>query len=133
MGKDLAYMDMAVLPSTNLIKNHVPEKFTTVQEIIAHISVWAKEFIQLYKKGRAYKKLHDGSYDFDVAMDMYYSFWVVVPISHQHVKYEMLKEAGICYTCTCPIFQHYYCCKVTHGGSNVPALPPYIRLGRRYS
>ena len=39
------------------------------------------------------------------------AFWVLEPIRRYHKQYEQLKEIGICYTCTCPEFQHYYRCK----------------------
>ena len=58
-----------------------------------------------------YKKLTDGSWDFDVFMDMIFSFWVLKPIPKSFPKHEELLECGICYTCTCPAFNHYFVCK----------------------
>ena len=45
----------------------------------------------MIKKGPGYKKYHDGMWDFDIAMDMYFSFHIVKPLPSNHVKYEMLK------------------------------------------
>jgi hypothetical protein len=103
--------DAVVVPSTNLIKNHVPATCTTVKDILGHISVWAKEFKQLQRKGAKFNKLNNGDWDFDVAMDMMFSFWILRPIPRYHPKRELLREAGICYSCTCPDFQHYHRCK----------------------
>ena len=48
---------------------------------------------------------------FDVLMDMLFSFWVLKPIPDDHPKKELLRENGITFSCTCPHYNHYHCCK----------------------
>ena len=108
------FKQSVIFPSTELIKKYkpdIPDRPVTVAEQINHIRVWAKEFIGMLKNPKAYVKLHDGSWDFDVLCDMLNSFWVLTPITDGHPKYKALKEAGICYKCTCPSFLHYHVCK----------------------
>ena len=38
------------------------------------------------KNPAGYTKMHDGSWDFDLAVDMLYSFWSVTPLSIEHPK-----------------------------------------------
>ena len=38
------------------------------------------------KNPGGYAKMHDGSWDFDLAVDMLYSFWSVTPLSVEHPK-----------------------------------------------
>lgn len=90
------------------------------------------------KNPKGYKKLTNGDWDFDVMMDMVFSFFTIkkVPASHPKVCHraprthrirartrahalapavymqaELLLQAGIAYTCSCPRFMHYYYCK----------------------
>lgn len=129
--------DVVALPSVSLLRDHMPDNLTTAQEqVLPHAPVlrpafsshplsascsqvdylrtWAKEFIQLYKKPRTYKKLdmalHD-AWDFDTLMDMVFSFWVMTPITSTDFKHDVLKGAGVCYKCTCPDYLHYHRCK----------------------
>ena len=37
-------------------------------------------------KPESYCKLYDGSWDFDLAVDMLFSFWTVTPLSVAHPK-----------------------------------------------
>lgn len=99
-----------ILPSTEVIKL-LPEALTTVHDQLIHMRTWIVEFRDLYKKPKTYTKLTDGSWDFNVTVDMLYSFWVLSKITDAHPRHLLLKEAGICYECTCPQFQHYYYCK----------------------
>ena len=47
-----------------------------------------KEYIALMKNPTSYHKLTDETWDFDVFMDMCFSFWTLAPItsSHKHVR-----------------------------------------------
>ena len=38
------------------------------------------------KNPEGYKKMYDGSWDFDLGMDMLFSFWTVTPLSVAHPK-----------------------------------------------
>ena len=60
-----------------------------------------------------YTKLGNGEWDFDILMDMLFSFWVLRPIPDGHPRRGALLEAGTAYTCTCPKFLHYHSCKHT--------------------
>lgn len=50
---------------------------------------------QLVKKGNKFTKLHDGSWNLDILLDMMFSFWVLTPISDTNPRNRMLIEAGI--------------------------------------
>ena len=65
----------------------------------------------MYQKGGDYQKLNDGTWDFDTAADMMFSFWVLSPVPKWHPKREELAEVGIKYMCNCPQFNHYHVCK----------------------
>ena len=94
-----------------MVKEHIPESITTAKEKMEYMKVWAREFMGIKKKCGGYTKFHDGSWTFHIACDMTTAFWVLEPIRRSHKQYEQLKEIGICYTCTCPDFQHYFRCK----------------------
>ena len=98
------------------IKQHVPDSCKTAEEKKQHIKVWAKDFKSILFKPRTFILTKDGKagrdlWDLDVAFDMVNSFWVLEKITDAHPKCEELRTAGICYTCSCPSFLHYYCCK----------------------
>ena len=99
-----------IYPSEKLFDDIPPEK-SSIEEKRAHIKVWAQEFSGMMKNPKKYKKLIDGSWDFDVLMDMVFSFWVLSPIPEDHTKKEVLAEAGMVYSCNCPRFMHYHTCK----------------------
>jgi len=84
----------------------------------------------MHKNPTGYYKLTDGSWDFDVFMDMVYSFWILYQIPEDHKKVKVgfpspflfhpclhllqvstLRDIGIAFTCSCPRFQHYHTCK----------------------
>ena len=58
-----------VVPSEKLITDMVPKELSTVEAKRAHIKTWALEFQALQKNPSGYKKLKDGSWDFDIFMD----------------------------------------------------------------
>lgn len=76
-----------------------------------YIGTWLREYWQLYLKGPKCAKLTKNEYDFDLLVDMLFSFWVLKPIPKSHPKLKALQEKGIFYTCTCPEFLHYHSCK----------------------
>jgi hypothetical protein len=90
-----------VFPSCTLLEpqskgGHMPDDAnTTAQKIAALKNTWAKEYIQLVKKGNKFTKLHDGSWNLDILLDMMFSFWVLTPISDTNPRNRMLIEAGI--------------------------------------
>ena len=47
---------------------------------------WAREFCGMFKNPAGYKKLVNGTWDFDIAMDMAFSFWMVTPLNEAHPK-----------------------------------------------
>ena len=65
---DLA--DCVVIPSTAMIKEHMPEEATSVKDKMEFLKVWAREFMGIKKKRAGYEKFHNGSWDFDTACDM---------------------------------------------------------------
>ena len=100
-----------IFPSEKLLDDHIPADCKTVDEVRTHIKQWAAEYRNLLKNPTGYYKLTDGSWDFDILVDMLFSFWVLTPIPTSHKKYFALREVGIVYTCTCPQFNHYHVCK----------------------
>lgn len=92
-GKKEEYKDFVVLPSTNLLKHHIPEDLKTVNQQVAHMKVWLKEFCEMKKKGADYVKWHNGSWNFDIAMDMYFSFWILEPIRRFHPRCAPIESA----------------------------------------
>lgn len=90
-----------------MIKDHIPASVTTIAGQRNHIATWAREFKGIVKNPMGYTKLVDGSWDFDVLMDMLFSFWVLKPIPEDHPKKELLRENGITFSCTCPHYNHY--------------------------
>ena len=105
------YGDAMVLPSVALIREHMPATTTQVEDQRKFIKTWALEHIALVKNPKSYKKATDGTWSFDVIMDMLFSFWVLAPIPDDHLRKEDLAAAGIYYTCTCPQYSHYHVCK----------------------
>ena len=65
----------------------------------------------MMKNPTSYKKLTDGSWNFELICDMLYSFWELEEIEATHPRKKELTEAGICFYCTCPQFHHYHECK----------------------
>ena len=59
-----------VFPSEKLIEDHIPASETTIEAKRAVIKTWALEFVAMNKNPKGYKKLTDGSWDFDIFMDM---------------------------------------------------------------
>ena len=100
-----------IVPSENLIKEHVPDSCKTADEKRAHIKVWAKEFSQMLKKGSKYSKFHNGEWDFDIGADMMFSFWLLHEVPTKHPHRQALFENGIAYRCSCNNFTHYHVCK----------------------
>jgi hypothetical protein len=96
---------LILIPSTTLVRDHIPESCDTVAKKQEYIKVWSKEFLDLYKKQGKYDKLTksvaNGGWDFDLLNDMIYSFWILTAIKEDHPKHKMLKEAGIAYA-RCP-------------------------------
>ena len=92
-------------PSCRLLEpkskgGHMPDDADTTAKKIAALNTWGKEYMQLIKKKNKYEKLHDGSWDLDVLLDMMFSFWVLHPIEATDPRSRMLLEAGIaCVTC----------------------------------
>ena len=103
--------DSFVVPSEKLLDDLVPKQVATVAEKRTYIKTWANEFVAMMRNPKTYKKLTDGSYDFDILCDMAFSFWVITPIPASHKKKEVLAGVGIKFTCTCPRFGHYHVCK----------------------
>ena len=97
--------DSFVFPSCRLLEpkskgGHMPDDADTTAKKIAALNTWGKEYMQLIKKKNKYEKLHDGSWDLDVLLDMMFSFWVLHPIEATDPRSRMLLEAGIaCVTC----------------------------------
>ena len=110
MNLSFKMADSVVVPSKQLISS-IPKNLTTFGEKKTYIKTWAREFSGMCKNPAGYKKLVDGTWDFDTAMDMAFSFWMVTPLDVAHPKRDMLHNNGIFYTCTCPRFQHYFTCK----------------------
>ena len=98
-----------VVPSEKLI-GELPASCDTIEKQRAHIKIWVKEYIALRKNPDSYYKLTDGSWDLDILNDYMFSFWSLSEII-DHPKIEALRENGICFTCTCPQFNHYHSCK----------------------
>ena len=59
------------------------------------MKVWVTEFISLHKNPTGYRKLHDGSWDFQTLADMLFSFWMIRAIPDTHKKAAQLLEVGI--------------------------------------
>ena len=61
---------------------------TSTTPLVPSLQVWVKEYIGLMKNPSSYHKLTDGSWDFDVFVDMCFSFWTLEPITsaHPHVR-----------------------------------------------
>ena len=72
---------------------------------------WVTEYRAMMKNPTSYKKLTDGSWNFELICDMLYSFWELEEIEATHPRKKELTEAGICFYCTCPQFHHYHECK----------------------
>jgi len=100
-----------ILPSEAMIKNHVPNTCDTVAKKRDHIKKWAEEFRGVCKNPGGYAKVVNGEWDFDILVDMIFSFCVLTPIDEKHPQYKRLKEIGIVFKCSCPRFQHYHFCK----------------------
>ena len=98
-----------VVPSEKLFDD-MPASCDTMDKQRAHIRLWVNEYVSLRRNPTSYYKLTDGSWDLDVFNDMVFSFWTISEIV-DHPKAEALREAGICYTCSCPQFNHYFNCK----------------------
>jgi hypothetical protein len=47
------------------------------------LQVWVKEYIALMKNPTSYHKLTDETWDFDVFMDMCFSFWMDARANHE--------------------------------------------------
>jgi len=77
-------------PNPNCPRRHLttltPTLTLTLNPHPTHNQIWAKEYIALMKNPTGYPKMHDGSWDFDLAVDMLYSFWSVTPLSAEHPK-----------------------------------------------
>ena len=65
--------DFFIFPSEKLIASF-PDEVKTVEQKRAHIKVWIKEYCNLMKNPTTYHKLFDGSWNFDIFMDMIFSF-----------------------------------------------------------
>ena len=100
-----------VFPSEKLLEDHLPPDADTVEAKRRHIKTWAKEFASLVKNPTGYYKLTSGEWDFDILMDMMFSFWVLRPVPPDHKQLDGLRKMGITYMCSCPKFQHYHYCK----------------------
>ena len=98
-----------VVPSEKLI-SELPASCDTIEKQRTYIKIWVKEYIALRKNPDSYYKLTDGSWDLDILNDYMFSFWSLSEII-DHPKLEALRENGICFTCTCPQFNHYHSCK----------------------
>jgi len=126
-----------VFPSTELLKDHLPEGVTKASDIITHLQTWAKEFILMFKRQRTYEKLFDGSWDFKLLCEMLNSFWILTPIPDEHPKAALLREVGIAYTCTCEPFLHYHVCKhclafgLSEGDVELPMRFSTAHVGKR--
>jgi hypothetical protein len=126
-----------VIPSEKLLDDMVPENLKTIDEKKAHIKKWATEYVAMMRNPSGYKKLLDGSWDFDILCDMAYSFWVLSPIPDTHKKAKVLAENGIKFTCTCPRFMHYHVCKhslawgIKFADVKVPLRFSTVHVGKR--
>jgi len=100
-----------IFPSEDLLQNHIPEDADTVDKRRQHIKKWVTEYRAMMKNPTSYKKLTDGSWNFELICDMLYSFWELEEIEAIHPRKKELTEAGICFYCTCPQFHHYHECK----------------------
>ena len=98
-----------IVPSEKLI-DEIPDSHNTMEKQREYIKTWVKEYIALRRNPVSYSKLTDGSWDLDILNDMMFSFWSLSEII-DHPKTEALRENGICFTCSCPQFNHYYNCK----------------------
>ena len=58
-----------------------------------------------------YTKFTDGTWDFNIAADMLFSFWLLEPLPEHHLKKAELNGIGIFHRCSCPQFNHYHICK----------------------
>ena len=131
------YGEYLIMPSENLLKNHMPDDCDTVTKKRDHIKVWAKEYINILKKGPKYTKFNDGSWDFDVACDMVFSFWALHETPEGHPHRAVLQEHGIAYRCNCPNFNHYHVCKhsialgMQFKGVKVPTKFSTVTMGKR--
>ena len=102
--------DFFIFPSEKLIASF-PDEVKTVEQKRAHIKVWIKEYCNLMKNPTTYHKLFDGSWNFDIFMDMIFSFWRLTPITKAHKQVEPLLDVGLAFKCNCPRFMHYHTCK----------------------
>ena len=111
MNLGFKYGGKFVFPSEKLLEDHLPATATTVEQKREFIRKWVNEFTAMMKNPTSYYKLTDGSWDFDILMDMMFSFWVLRDIPDDHPQADSLKAAGITCLCSCPRFQHYHTCK----------------------
>ena len=57
--------------------------------------MWIKEYTALMKNPLGYEKLFDGSWDFDIFMDMLFSFWLLRPIPTTHKRVSHLRSPSL--------------------------------------